>query len=64
MRPGFDLHDRLSDVRRRFPRYTITFDKAQQIWRADSKGHVIVEYTLDELEMTLDRVNPVKGIDQ
>lgn len=58
------LHDRLSGVRRRFPRYAITFDRARQIWRADSKGHVVVEYTLDDLEATLDRENPMKGVDQ
>jgi hypothetical protein len=59
-----DLHDRLSDVRRRFPRYTITFDRAGRHWRADRKEHVIVEETLDELEETLDRQNPMRGIDQ
>jgi hypothetical protein len=61
---AFGLHDRLSEIRRRYPRFTITFDRAQQVWRADSKGHVIVEYTLDDLEMTLDRNDPRKGIDQ
>jgi hypothetical protein len=58
------LHDRLSGVRRRFPRYAITFDRAQQIWRADRSDHVIVEHTLDELEEALERNNPMKGVDQ
>jgi hypothetical protein len=55
MRPTFDLQDRLTDVRRRFPRYSITFDRASRRWRADSPEHVALEGTLDELEETLDR---------
>jgi hypothetical protein len=60
----YDLHDRLTDVRRRHPHYTIIFDKVQRRWRADSKNHVIVEETLDDLEETLDRENPMKGAGQ
>jgi hypothetical protein len=59
----YDLHDRLSEVRRRHPRYTITFDRLRKMWTADSAGHIIVEPTLDDLEMILDRENPMKGID-
>lgn len=58
------LYDRLTDVRRRHPRYSITFDRAQQIWRADRSDHVIASYTLEELEEALERNNPMKGVDQ
>jgi hypothetical protein len=61
---AFGLQDRLSEVRRRHPRFHITFDKARQVWRADRKDHVIVQYTFDDLERALDQENPMKDVDQ
>jgi hypothetical protein len=58
---SFGLTDRLSEVRRRYPMFVITFDNAQHVWRADRQGHAIAAYTLDDLETILARN---EGLDQ